>query len=251
MSERIQDKSLQESEKLREKKESAKDIGNVIATTAACTATDFIDPLFGDFIQRRLGNDSQLKGNFIAEFAGDYGALPVTVAVRRMFPEFMNFLEKITSPLIDMFFHKSAEKDAQLWANKHGFTPESLEYRKRLQEILGYEKRHFPDTLVWTVSSVAINVATQRGLGNKAPIAHITAGKVGGAALTALLTTVLRGLFPRKAEKFEEFIGDNIVIPVQNFVNNLFGSDDLEDKSEKYQKIETEKRLAKQYSKER
>jgi len=242
MSDKQDEKSPAKLEDAKSKKQRVEDVAYTLNHSLVCTATDFIDPYVGNLIQKHLGNNSQLKDCWIAEFAGDFGAVPFTIAMQRMFPSFMRSLSQAAEPIVGKFFHNGAERAAQEWAKEHNLSVESPEYKKRVEKIYQYEMSHVPQALMWTVSSIAINVSMQRFLGNSAPISHIIAGKMGGAALTAGITTGGRGLFPRKAEKWDKFTSEKIFLPVQDLVNNTFGISGSEEKKDMYQKREEEKR---------
>lgn len=243
MSDKKDKKSPTQLEDAKTKKQRAEDVAYTLNHSLVCTATDFIDPYVGNLIQKHLGNNSQLKDCWIAEFAGDFGAVPITIAMQRMFPSFMHSLSQAAEPIVGKFFHHGAERAAQEWTTEHNLSVESPEYKKQVEKIYQYEMSHVPQALMWTVSSIAINVSMQRFLGNSAPIAHIIAGKMGGAALTAGITTGGRGLFPRNAEKWDKFTSEKIFLPVQKFANKVSGISEDADKKDTHQKREEEKRL--------
>jgi hypothetical protein len=222
--EQLPEKLPFELEKAKTKKQKATDVAYTLNHALVCAATDFIDPFIGDVIQKKLGNESSsLMNTGIAEFIGDFGAVPATVAVQRIFPGFMNKLSKIAEPVVGHVFHKAAEKEAKAWATEHKLDIESPEYKKRVDKIYQYEISHLPQAFMWTTSSIGINVLTQRLLGNTAPISNIMAGKVGGAVLTAAITASARCLFPRQAKKWDKFTTEKILLPVTNTGENIFG----------------------------
>lgn len=211
-----------EREKTREQR--ARDVAYTINHSIVCTLTDFIDPYIGNRIQKHLGNDSQLKDSVIAEIAGDIGAVPVTIAVQRLFPGLMDGLSRMAEPVVGGLFHASAVREAKEWSRAHHNHEESEECSQRAEKIYRYEIRHLPQAMVWTVSSVGINVTAQCLLGNRAPLMHILAGKVGGAALTAVLTTGGRGLFPHQAERWDRWISTHVLVPTAEIIGTLTGS---------------------------
>lgn len=210
-----QDKTLLDREKTKSEKEKAMDIAYTLNHALVCTATDFIDPIVSNHIQKRLGNQNQLKNCWIAELIGDFGAVPVTIGVQRFFPSVMSEIRNLLEPVFGKAFIASAQKEGKNWALRHGYSSDSPECTKRIKKIYQYEIEHLPQALMWTCSSVAINIASQKCLGSTSPVSHIFAGKIGGAALTAALTISGRYLFPHKAEKWDKFVGEKLLLPIE------------------------------------
>ncbi len=202
-------------------KQKAEDVAYTLNHTLICTATDWIDPYLGNFIQKKLGNKSQLPNAYAAEFIGDFGSIPVTIAAQRFFPTAMTFIRKAAEPMLKGVFLSSAERNAQGWAKEHGYKADSEEYKQKVHRIYEYEMSHLPQAFVWTVSAVGLNVAAQRGMGNKAPIHHIAAGKIGGSVLSAILTLGGRSMFPRKAERFDKWTSKNIILPIEDTIQDV------------------------------
>ncbi len=217
--------SATQKEKAKSKKERAADIAYTTNHALVCTATDFIDPYVGNFIQKKLGNKSQLGNIWAAEVIGDFGAIPLTVGMQRLFPEMMNNLSKFAEPVLGKGFRNGAKRDAKEWALQHGYAVDSEEYKERVERIYSYEINHLPQALMWTASSLVLNVAAQRTMGNRAPLVHITAGKVGGAVLTAGLVIGGRTIFPRKAEKIDKFTSEKFFLPLEDKIEDMIGAD--------------------------
>ncbi len=219
-----EEKTPQELEAAKTPQEKAADIAYTLNHTIVCTATDFIDPFIGDFIQKHLGNESQLKNCWKAEVIGDFGAIPLTVGMQRLFPSLMKGIGELLEPVFSSSFRKGAQREGKAWALRHGYSLDSQKYKDRVERIYNYEVTHLPQALVWTCSSIALNVTAQKMLHNPAPIAHIFAGKLGGAALTAGIAVGGRSLFPYHAEKWDKLLSDKLLLPVEekiekNWVN--------------------------------
>jgi len=220
-------KILEESKTEQEK---AADVAYTLNHSLVCTATDFIDPFVGNFIQKYLGNTSQLKNCWIAEVIGDFGAVPLTIGMQRFFPNVMAGVKKIIEPVFSESFRKGAEKEAKSWALHHGYSLDSQQYKKRVERIYNYETTHLPQALMWTCSSIALNIASQKWLGNNNPVAHIFAGKIGGAAITSAITIGGRSIFPYKAEKWDKLVSEKLLLPIEEKTEQILG---LEEKHEK------------------
>ncbi len=213
-------------ERAKTKKQRAEDIAYTLNHTAVCTATDFIDPYVGNAVQKHLGNKSQLANCWTAEIIGDFGSVPVTIGIQRIFPGFMSRVSELAEPIFHKAFLKGAKHDTAAWAQRHGYSIGSEEYNSRVERIYNYEVQHISQALVWTASSVVLNIASQRLMGNKAPIIHIAAGKIGGAALTAGITVGGRAIFPRKAEQLDKFTSEKILLPLKSKIDKALDLDD-------------------------
>jgi len=229
-------------EKAKTRKQRAEDVAYTLNHTIVCTATDFIDPYVGNAVQKHLGNKSQLANCWAAEIVGDFGSIPVTIGMQRAFPGIMSGISNLAEPLFHKAFLNGAKRDTAAWAAKHGYSTDSDEYKKRVEKIYKYEVEHISQALMWTGSSVVLNVASQRLMGNKAPISHITLGKIGGAALTGGLTVGGRIIFPRKAENWDKFTSEKFLIPLKNKIDNALDLDDDDNhnhhnKTSKYSRI--------------
>lgn len=228
----------------------AEDIAYTINHALACTATDFIDPYFGNLTQRYLGkrysvgcghdhskdsahhdhnhhhhHGSHLKHWWIGEVVGDFGAVPVTVGMQRHFPGFMNGLRTLLEPLLGGFFRRGAERSARHWAQAQGLSAESQEYKEQADAIYRYEIDHLPQAFMWTASSVALNLGTQRLVGNQAPLWHLVAGKTVGAGISASLVVGGRGFFPAAAHAWDTFTSEHLFLPATKVVVTMFEED--------------------------
>jgi len=236
--------------------ERSEDIAYTINHALACTATDFIDPFVGNWTQQWLGKrisigcghdhskdgdhghghhhhdhdhahdhapKSHLKHWWIGEVAGDFGAVPVTVAFQRYAPGFMDGLRQVMEPVMGPLFRYGAQRSARGWAREQGIDIDSDACREKENQIYAHEVRHLPQALIWTVSSVAINLATQRALGNKAPLWQLAAGKASGAAISAGLVVGGRALVPEAAHDWDRFTSRNIFLPATKAVGKVVG----------------------------
>jgi len=233
----------QQHEAAKTESERAQDIAYTINHALACTATDFIDPYFGNLTQKYLGrrvsigcghdhshddapcehDHGHLKHWWIGEVIGDFGAVPVTIAAQRYLPGFMNGLRNIMEPLLGGFFRKGAERSARKWATEQGIDTASQDYKDRVEFIYRHEVDHLPQALMWTVSSIAINLATQRAVGNRGPFWQLAAGKAVGASISAGLVVGGRGAAPGAAEKWDNFTSEHLFLPATKTLGKLFG----------------------------
>lgn len=203
-----------EIEKSKTKKQRAEDVAYTLNHAIVCTATDVVSPYFGNWITQQLGNKSQLGKWYIAEAAGDFGAIPITVGIQRFFPGAMAHISETVEPIFKKSFQRGAKRATKEWAHNHDISEGSPEYKEHLDKIYKYEVSHIPQALVWGLTSTALNVATQLAMDKKqTPVHHILAGKVGSAVFAAGITLGIRTIIPHKAEKFDRFISKNLVLP--------------------------------------
>lgn len=220
----------------------AEDVAYTINHALACTATDVLSPYIGNFTQTYLGKrmevgcghdhshghehdhdhhdhshatppKSNLKHWWIGELVGDFGAVPLTVAVQRFSPGFMHGLRRVAEPVLAPLFRRGARRSARIWAVENGVSVNSAEARAQENSIYEREMSHLPQAFVWTFSSTALNIAAQRVSGNKGELAHLIAGKLAGSATSAALVVGFRGLAPHQAYRFDRFTSRHIFEP--------------------------------------
>lgn len=233
-----------EIEQAKTKKQRAEDVAYTLNNAIVCTAMDMFTatPALGNYIQKRLGknNKSQPLRWYIAEVAGDVSAVPLTVGMQRFFPGTMAHISETVEPLFKKSFRKGAARATKEWAQNHGVSEDSPEYKEHFDKVYNYEVSHIPQALVWAVSSTALNVGIQLAIDkNQTPFHHILAGKLGGAALAAGVTLGARTILPHKAEKLDRFISKNLVLPageVEEKLERMAGHHDQDDHKSSHDK---------------
>lgn len=250
-----------EYEALKTKEERAEDIAYTINHALACTFTDWIDPVVGNFTQRYLGkrfsvgcghdhsgdhghghscshhdhdhdhshdgeNKSSISKWVIGELTGDFGAVPITIAFQRFTPGLMSAMRSVMEPFAGPAFKLGANLSAQSWARKNEIDPTSDVVKEKASDIYEHEMRHLPQAFVWTASSVAINIAMQRKLGNDGPLWHMLAGKLNGVAISTGAVVGGRAIMPQTARKWDQWTSDNIFLPMTKLVGKVAGIKD-------------------------
>jgi hypothetical protein len=166
---------------------------------------------------------SHLKQWIIGEFVGDFGAVPVTIAFQRYAPDFMEKLRNVVEPVLGGAFRMGARFSARSWASENNMAPDSKAVKDKENAIYEHEVRHLPQAVVWTASSIALNLATQRYLGNTAPLAHLAAAKATGATISAALVVTGRAFAPQSARKWDQYTSKNIFLPLTKVVGGAAG----------------------------
>lgn len=243
----------QEYEALKTKEERAEDIAYTINHALACTFTDWIDPVVGNFTQKYLGkrfsvgcghdhsqdgghhhdcghdhsHDGEKKNTFgkwvLGELTGDFGAVPVTIAFQRFTPGLMSAMRNVMEPFAGPAFKFGANYSARSWANKNDIDPSSDVVKDKANDIYEHEMRHLPQAFVWTAASTAINIAVQRQLGNDGPLWHMLAGKLNGVAISTGAVVGGRAIMPQTARKWDQWTSNNIFLPVTKMVGKVAG----------------------------
>lgn len=234
-----------EAAKTREQK--GEDIAYTINHALACTATDFIDPYIGNWTQKKFGKrisidaiegghdghhgEKESKGHglswWIGEATGDFGAIPVTIAFQRLFPGFMHGLRDLLKPSLSAAFMHGAEKGARRYAQTHGLAIDDPRVKQKQQEIYQYEIDHLPQAFMWTTSSIAINLATQKYvMKNDAPLWLMGLGKGLGATISATALVATRGLFPDIAHQSDSWLSRHVIVPSSRVLAGAFGVDE-------------------------
>lgn len=236
--------------------ERMEDVAYTINHAIACSATDFIDPFVGNATQKWLGKrfsigcghdhghfqgsdcgthdhahdhdhgKSHLGHWWLGELAGDFGSVPVTVAIQRHAPGVMNGLRKGMEAVAGGIFRKSAERSARKQATAFGMEASEAEIQQRADALYEHEMKHLPQAAVWTASSVVLNVGIQKLTGNTAPLWQVTAGKLSGVALSSGLMVGARALAPATAQKWDGYASEKLYLPATKKVSKLFGVDE-------------------------
>ena len=242
--------SPKEAERAKTSEQRAQDIAYTINHALACTATDFIDPFVGNFTQKMIGKrfsvgcgthghddhhhdhdhghdapSGHLGHWWLGEVIGDFGSVPITVGIQHYFPGFMDKLKSGIEPVVGKFFRKGAERATKRWAAGNGIAEGSQEFKDHVEEVYKSEIDHLPQALVWTASSIALNLTTQKLIGNDAPLWQLAAAKATGATISAGLVVGARGFAPGAAEKWDSFTSEKIFLPATKVVGKVIGID--------------------------
>lgn len=227
-------------------RERMEDVAYTINHAIACSTTDFIDPFVGNATQKWLGrrfsigcghdhdhfhdgscHDGQGKGHlghwWLGELAGDFGSVPVTIAIQRHAPGLMDGLRKGLEAVAGPVFRKSAERSARKQARAFGMEASEAEIQARAGEIYEHEMHHLPQAAVWTASSVVLNAGIQKLTGNTAPLWQIGIGKLAGVSLSTGLTVSLRAAAPTTMQKIDRTASEKLYLPAAKKVGKLFG----------------------------
>ena len=237
-------------------RDKAEDYAYTINHALACTATDLIDPYVGKWTQKYLnrrvsigcGHDHSADGgstaqNWIGEVVGDFGAVPLTILVQRQMPWLMDAVRYVAEPILGDFFRHGAKEAARtraMEALQQGVPYSAEDFRAHAKEIYRYEMQHLPQGLMWTASSIGLNIATQKAIGNPSPASHIFAGKVTGSALSTGLLFGVRGLAPETAHRWDRWATSTVLLPGAKVIGKLIGvhEKDIESVAQKKDALE-------------
>lgn len=239
--------SAAEREAAKTPRQRREDIAYTVNHTLVCGTKDMLDPFITDWVQRKLGYKlstsaeeghkpgfkSNLKEWFIGEAAGDAGAVPVTIALQRFAPGMMEGIGERLESAFGSHFRQGAQRAAKHWAEEHNIAPDDPRVQQKADRIYQYEIKHLPQAAVWTVSSIGLNVGTQKilpvlsqgKLGNHDSIGKLLLFKTIGAAISAGLVFTARSSSPRLAHKWDRWIGENLFEPAERTVNGVLGLD--------------------------
>ena len=223
----------------------AEDLAYNINHAIASTVTDVIEPEVNKFIQNDLINYSpawtkpyltkmKLHDNhghvpitrgkaLLAELVGDFGSVPVAVAAQRYAPEAMQVVEDALEPIVGKAFKNSAIKATNRWAEQYGIAYNSKAYKQHVEEIYDHEISHLPQAVLWTFSSIAINVLTQRAVGVTKPWRSMIAGKAGSVMLVSGAILSARMFSPKFTRTLDKWTTKNIVAPSTRHVGKVMG----------------------------
>ena len=179
---------------------------------------------FGSFSKKRLVE--YVKGEFI----GDFGAIPLTMGVQYMAPDFMKGIRKLSEPVVGPVFKWGVERDSKHWAGKHNVSPDSSEAKARAANLYEYELQHFPEAVVWTGFALGLNTAYQMHA-DQSPIpfynklALKSTSVLSGVLVTAGVVVAARALAPDRMHRFEEWMTKNVTLPPMMAVGKAVGID--------------------------
>ncbi len=162
------------------------------------------------------------------EFIGDFGAVPITIGIQRMFPNFMNGLRKLCEPVMRPLFKWGVERDTKNWAKKQEITSGSQEYKDHEARLYEYEMSHFPQAVVWTGASLGLNTAYQM-VADKSAMSFSrkfflkSSSVLSGVLVTAGVVVSARALAPNKMHSFDIWTSNNTILPATRAVGKLFG----------------------------
>lgn len=229
-------------EALKTDAERAEDVAYTINHALACSTTDFIDPVFQKLTQDWIGHRIKIgcgneahdhnhqfnpKGSWWhsigGEIAGDFGSVPIAIAFQRFTPGLMAGLRNFSESLVGDIFHRSAEQSAARWAFKRGIAYNSKAYHQRMEEIYQHEMGHLPQAIIWTLSSIGLNTATQRLTGNTHSPVIIAGSKAVGSLITTGIVIGARVIAPRAAREWDKYTSKNLFLPATKYMANLFG----------------------------
>lgn len=161
---------------------------------------------------------SHLKHWWIGELAGDFGAVPLTIGISYWMPGAMNGVRHVVEPILSRFFHAGSRRAARQWAQDNGVSDNTVIDQKE-QTIYEREMSHIPQAVVWTATSTALNISTQRLCGNNAPLSHLLTGKLVGSATSAALVVGFRGFFPHQAHRWDQYTTKRLFEPIAHAVH--------------------------------
>lgn len=177
-----------------QQEKTAKATAAVTLHALACTFTDFIDPVIGNWTQQKIdkskwlsehisssstlqklfgngihvgcGTDHKhgLKHWVLGEFIGDGGAVPLTIAIQRYAPFVVNAIRKVTEPVFGRVFRKGIEREVASEARAHHIPLDSDAYKQRVTELYEHEMEYLPLAVVWNAASIGLNFAGQKFL---------------------------------------------------------------------------------------
>jgi hypothetical protein len=162
---------------------------------------------------------------FKGEIIGDAAAVPLTIAVQRLFPNFMNGLSKLLEPAFGWAFRLGANHTAHVWAKQHGLDQNAQEVGDHAEAIYQHEITHLPQAVVWNMFAYPIGAVAQKVGGHNRPWPEIFKSKLVGAVVSNGILIGGRMIAPGAAQKWDQMTGEHIFMPVSKTVGGLFGVD--------------------------
>lgn len=182
------------------------------------------------------------------EFIGDFGAVPITIGMQRLFPDVMQKVRHITEPVMGILFRFGVEQSSKRWAKARGVDMASEVYKKHVEAVYEHEMSHFPQAVVWTGASLGLNVAYQMHADKCthtpffSKLALKSTSVLSGVLVTAGMVIMARMLAPHKVREFDQWTSKQVILPTTKAVGKIFGvtEDDVDRMAEKQQQRDDE-----------
>lgn len=230
-------------EKTKADEEKANDIAYTINHALSCGTTDVVlQPVIAATFGINVGCNHpdhahgkkkltwksfahEARHYFEGEIIGDFAAVPLTIAVQRLFPDFMHGLRKILEPVFGWAFRLGANHTARQWAKKQGIASDAPEVKTRADMVYEHEISHLPQAAVWNMVAYPIGAFAQKAMGHGVAYGQIFKSKLVGAAVSNGILIGGRMIAPGAAQKWDEFTSDKLFLPVSRTVGRVFGID--------------------------
>ncbi len=197
-----------------------------IQQTLACWATDFIDPVVGSWYQKKFGNPDHkvTVGHTVGgEVAGDSAALFIYLAVKRFLTAPIDALTVGVKKTLNPFYTRLGHKSLKHWAEANQLEKNDPRYQHKLDMYKEFQAENLVDSSIIAASSTAVNVATQRVLGNKQRLDIILAGKLIGAFATMATMLGVRAAAPTAMLTLDEELSDRYFSKVARRMGSWLG----------------------------
>ena len=163
---------------------------------------------------------------FKGEIIGDVAAVPLTIGVQRLFPNFMNGIRKLTEPLFGWAFRNGANRAAHHWAKNQGLADDAPEVTAYAEQVYQHEITHLPQAVVWNMFAYPIGAVGQKIGGHGRSYPEIFKSKLVGALVSNSILIGGRIVAPDTAQKWDTMTGENILLPASKSVGKMFGVDE-------------------------
>ena len=236
--------STREQEKAKGDEQKANDIAYTINHALSCGTTDVVlQPVIAATFGINVGcnHPGHTHGKqkltwksfaheaghyFKGEIIGDFAAVPLTIGVQRLFPDFMNGLRKLLEPAFGWAFRLGANHTAMRWAKKQGIAPDAPEVQAHADVVYEHEISHLPQAAVWNMFAYPIGAFAQKAMGHGVAYGQIFKSKLVGAAVSNGILIGGRMIAPGAAQKWDEFTSDKLFLPVSKTVGRVLGVDE-------------------------
>ncbi len=167
-----------------------------------------------------------MKHWFVAEALGDLGGVGLTIALQRHAPDFMDWLSKGMEKVVGPLYARSTQAAAKDWAYRTGFGLTSPVTQRYQDELYQYEVKHLGQAVVWTVTSVGINLVSQKKLtGNNATVMELLLLKSAASGIVSGLLIGGRAFFPEQSSEWDKWNSDHIITPTSKVIASMSGMD--------------------------
>jgi hypothetical protein len=207
------------------------DIAFGLQQTLACWGTDFIDPYVGKWFQDKFkdhDHSSTHAHTWGGEIIGDSAAFFAFLGVRRYAPGMIDAIKGTVRATGDGVLDKLGKRSLRAWAQENGVSQDSPEYKLQMEEWKEFQADNIAKSSIITGSSVVLNVATQKAMGNSHTLGVITASKVVGAAITMASMLGLRYFVPKTTKQLDDELNERYFTPAIRATQKAFGAEQVD-----------------------
>lgn len=202
------------------------DLSFGLQQTLFCWATDFIDPVVSKWFQDKYKDHDHASTHVHTvggEVIGDSAALFAFLGVRQFVPGIVDGIKSTTRAMGGGILNTLGDRSLRVWRTDNNISKDSKEYQNALENWKDFQADNFAKSSIVTVSSVGLNVAAQKALGNTHTWGTIFQSKLIGAAITMAAMMGARYVAPKSTKQLDDELNERYFTPAINVTQRVLG----------------------------